>query len=457
MRCHYEVLGVDRQVEADELKKRYRKLALQCHPDKNPEDPEAAKVLFQSIQQAYEVLSDPQERAWYDAHREAILKHGGIGSGSEVEVDGVDLFAYFNSSAYRGFDDGPESFYTVYDKLFQTLNGEDQTYSDSVLNYPRFGGSQSESWHAFYDFFSAYSTPRSYSWLDQYDTRQADNRRVARLMEKENKKLRDEAKKERNQLVRELVKFIRKRDRRVQRFNQQLELKAAENARKTAELRQRHLDERASLLAEALQSQKEAGSLQMDSLESQLTAIENEYHSDQDEDNFCVACNKQFRNEKAFNSHLKQKKHSDNVQILRAILTEEEKRDLGVDDALPDQRDEAADEGECDARTDLPEPCGAHSLDSRANESPESPQASGNGIKKIPAAAKKKSRRKGAKKGVPSASTQDAPSTLAKTAAPPMSPQIDLTKTCSVCQSSFPSKNKLYQHLKSSNHAVYVG
>ena len=59
------------------------------------------------------------------------------------------------------------------------------------LEYPDFGLSDAEDeiWQEFYAFFSAYVTPRSYAWVDKYDTRQADNRRVARLMEKENKKV----------------------------------------------------------------------------------------------------------------------------------------------------------------------------------------------------------------------------------------------------------------------------
>jgi DnaJ homolog subfamily A member 5 len=44
--------------------------------DKNLDNPDEAKAKFQVIQQAFEVLSDPQERAWYDEHREAILKGG---------------------------------------------------------------------------------------------------------------------------------------------------------------------------------------------------------------------------------------------------------------------------------------------------------------------------------------------------------------------------------------------
>lgn len=63
-RCHYDVLGLPRDASDSDLKKAYRRLALKHHPDKNPEDVEACTRIFNSIQQAYEVLSDPQERAW---------------------------------------------------------------------------------------------------------------------------------------------------------------------------------------------------------------------------------------------------------------------------------------------------------------------------------------------------------------------------------------------------------
>ena len=53
-----------RDVSESELKKAYRRLALQYHPDKNPDNIEECTRIFNDIQQAYEVLSDPQERAW---------------------------------------------------------------------------------------------------------------------------------------------------------------------------------------------------------------------------------------------------------------------------------------------------------------------------------------------------------------------------------------------------------
>lgn len=83
MQCYYDVLQVERDADDDELKKNYRKLALQWHPDKNISREDEAKEKFQLIQQAWEVLNDPQERAWYDRHRDQILK----GNQSNYEDD----------------------------------------------------------------------------------------------------------------------------------------------------------------------------------------------------------------------------------------------------------------------------------------------------------------------------------------------------------------------------------
>lgn len=64
MKCHYEVLCLPKEATGSEIKKAYRRLALQWHPDKNLENLIEAKEQFQLVQNAYEVLSDPQERAW---------------------------------------------------------------------------------------------------------------------------------------------------------------------------------------------------------------------------------------------------------------------------------------------------------------------------------------------------------------------------------------------------------
>lgn len=58
----YEVLGLERTTDAEEIKKAYRRLALKYHPDKNPGD-KAAEEQFKELGEAYEILSDPQKRA----------------------------------------------------------------------------------------------------------------------------------------------------------------------------------------------------------------------------------------------------------------------------------------------------------------------------------------------------------------------------------------------------------
>lgn len=80
MADHYEVLGVARTATADEIKKAYRRLARQHHPDINPEDAEA-EVRFKEIALAYEVLSDPEQRRNYDMYGDAGpgAGYGGFG------------------------------------------------------------------------------------------------------------------------------------------------------------------------------------------------------------------------------------------------------------------------------------------------------------------------------------------------------------------------------------------
>ncbi len=84
----YETLGVPRTASADDIKKAYRKLALQCHPDRNPGD-KAAEEKFKSLSEAYDILSDPDKRAAYDQYGHAAFQRGGGGGGFH---DPFDLF-----------------------------------------------------------------------------------------------------------------------------------------------------------------------------------------------------------------------------------------------------------------------------------------------------------------------------------------------------------------------------
>ena len=77
---YYELLGISRDASADELKKAYRKLAMQHHPDRNPGDQQAEQK-FKDISEAYDVLKDEQKRAAYDRFGHAAFENGGRGGG----------------------------------------------------------------------------------------------------------------------------------------------------------------------------------------------------------------------------------------------------------------------------------------------------------------------------------------------------------------------------------------
>ena len=91
-RDYYEVLGVDKNATPEELKKAYRKLALQYHPDRNPGDKEAEEK-FKEAAEAYDVLSNPDKKARYDQYGHAGVD-GAYGQGG---MDMNDIFSQFGS------------------------------------------------------------------------------------------------------------------------------------------------------------------------------------------------------------------------------------------------------------------------------------------------------------------------------------------------------------------------
>ena len=108
---YYQALGVGESASADEIKKIYRKLAVQYHPDKNPKDPKTAEAKFKEISEAYYVLSDEKRRSQYDQMR----KFGGANPGNFAGSQGFnfeDLLRQYSSggrtrggSRYSAFSD----------------------------------------------------------------------------------------------------------------------------------------------------------------------------------------------------------------------------------------------------------------------------------------------------------------------------------------------------------------
>lgn len=97
----YEILGISKSATAAEIKKAYRKKALEYHPDKNPGDAKAEEM-FKKSAEAYEVLSDPDKRARYDQYGHAAFEGGGFGGGGMNMEDIFSQFGDIFGSAFGG-------------------------------------------------------------------------------------------------------------------------------------------------------------------------------------------------------------------------------------------------------------------------------------------------------------------------------------------------------------------
>lgn len=113
----YSVLGVSRQATADELKKSFRKLAMKFHPDKNQGD-RAAEEKFKEVNEAYDVLSDPQKRQLYDQFGHAAFQPGGPGAGGP----GGAGPNYRDFGGFSGFD-------------FRQQGGNNENYQDMFSDF----------------------------------------------------------------------------------------------------------------------------------------------------------------------------------------------------------------------------------------------------------------------------------------------------------------------------------
>ena len=99
-RDYYEILGLQRSCDGGEIKKAYRRLAMECHPDHHPGD-HTAEERFKELAEAYQVLSDPQKRELYDQYGHAGPRGAGFGGFSGIE-DILSQFADFFGGGFGG-------------------------------------------------------------------------------------------------------------------------------------------------------------------------------------------------------------------------------------------------------------------------------------------------------------------------------------------------------------------
>src|SRR6476620_3404365 len=93
-RDYYEILGVSKSASAEEIKKAYRKVAMQFHPDRNPGD-KSAEEKFKEAAEAYEVLSDADKKAKYDRFGHQAFAPGTSGFHGSANVNMEDIFSQF--------------------------------------------------------------------------------------------------------------------------------------------------------------------------------------------------------------------------------------------------------------------------------------------------------------------------------------------------------------------------
>ncbi|CAL4157172.1 unnamed protein product, partial [Meganyctiphanes norvegica] len=537
MKFKCEVLGVSQQATDDELKKAYRKMALQWHPDKNPNNLQEAKLQFQIIQSAYDTLSDPQERAFYDRNRESILR--GKAQSFELKYDFIDAI-----KCHVSFYD-KSKFYMVHERIFDRITAKDMEYMDDEEEFsiPSFGRSDTdlEDVAEFYGYWMSYCTSMSFAWADQYDVREAKNmgRWVEKKIEAENKKCRAKVRKEFNEEVRTLVAFAQKRDKRWKERKRQLEAKVVENRKKQEAEQNRQREERLKLLKESQEKEK----ANMSAYEEQLREMEarfadewgmsdseefsmeeEEYLEDLQEEGegeegeleaeegieeeeeivydelFCVACNKSFKTNKAMESHERSKKHRENVTRLKAKMTEEnhlfvdaedeeiqqleqdeeadeikdspaesskkkkKKKQAATHDVVETDEDDSEKENEAEIDEGLYRlycaPCKTSNKKKSKNCKSEHPATSANGDvseNSIDSDDEQtnneddddiKPKLKGKKAKDARKKTKEASNSQVE------NPPEEKTSTCSVCKQEFPSRTRMFSHIKATGHAA---
>ncbi|KAI8868254.1 DnaJ-domain-containing protein [Ramicandelaber brevisporus] len=564
--CYYELIGVDQTATAGEIKKAYRRRALEWHPDRNLHRTAEATEHFAKIQAAYDVLSDEHERAFYDNHRDEILRGDEPGSGDADDDDDYydsdaaetgaapranevrgtsasQLMRYFSAACFNGFEPASSgsknSFFVVYGNLFTQLSSEEQRVHDPatadiarLMATLSFGDATTQyvpEVRDFYAFWSTFSSRKSFGWMDKWRLRDAQTRYARRCMESENADARTKARNEFNDTVRNLVAFVRKRDPRVQQYlaeqrKAQDEKQAALKQKRAEEIRANL--EKAKAYVAADWTKVEAPSHYEDEFSGGTESEYDEYDDEDGEDSdgegedsdeaveigagdeddeliddvdledelYCAACDKQFNSVPQMDNHLQSKKHQKAVAAIRKQMLREEREaqkqqkqqpkqqkeqqiDSSPIDSLADQLEDAdiddADDldvysllnskksqkkknkakrngmasfdssddfdfepalapAESDAEV---EP--AHVVESEVSEEAENKPASEELIAESkPTISKKQLReQRKAKKEQKAAAAEGA-------------------HACNVCKSSFDTRNKLFDHIKATGHAL---
>ena len=150
---YYKILGVDKTIPQKDVKKAYLKRAKQFHPDLHPDDPKA-QAKFQALQEAYDVIGDPEKRAKYDQYGEQWKQADAFGAGGFGGAGGGNPFGGFDFSSFSGGGG--------FSQFFQDLFGRTGKEGGGFGGFQGFGGS-GQSGQSGFSGFSGFSGARQHS------------------------------------------------------------------------------------------------------------------------------------------------------------------------------------------------------------------------------------------------------------------------------------------------------
>jgi DnaJ family protein A protein 5 len=145
-----------------------------------------------------------------------------------------DVVPYQHAGCYSGYGNDDQGYYQVYGMVFEKVfDGENDGWASEgnieampLLFLPRSFGNADSEWSevsAFYQAWESFSSCLAFAWADQYDVKEAPNRRIRRAMDEENKKARRVARRERNESIEALVHFVKRRDPRIKAHRAKME------------------------------------------------------------------------------------------------------------------------------------------------------------------------------------------------------------------------------------------
>lgn len=395
------------------------------------------------------------------------------------------------------FTDSPSGFFGFLREFFEQLVKEEEQaarrQNQDVPDYPSFGhkhDSHEDGVRQFYGAWAAFSTVKSFAWRDKYRMSDAEDRRMRRVIEKENMRFRREGMQEFNDAVRSLVAFVRKRDPRYKQTTQ------------TEAERQRVLQDASKAQAARMRAANEEKMQGVDAVPEWARVREPEEtlgkgveegtfeESGSEEEHFeCVACRKVFKSEKQYEAHERSNKHKKAVQALRRKLEKDGHR-VGLEDddddgdgdgdgdnneledqvnpmsdANPprtlDSDNDPSEESNAETSTDnrdedlenlsttlqdtqLDNMSDSSSTTTTTNTTPPTTHSTITSPDPAPSEQPKKGK-----------AAQKRSKKAAKAAAAAES-TTDLKNKCAVCAAAFPSKTRLFQHIRDHDHAAPV-